>query len=298
MDDFLTDPEAHATDSHSVRRRATSRPRTGTAAGRERLNALMERSRTRLPSENEDALDALTKDRSQNGTLRASRNARNPSKRLLGLAPSPRATIALVAMVVVALVGSYVFLPRHGETANLAVETSGSTVPWESFESRFAGASGSSTAISEASMGEITVHVVGAVKRPGLVRLPPGALVNDAIEAVGGAIEGARLEDINLAEQVTSGQQIRVPRAGDDLPSPRDGQVSAHDASSSSHGKININTADVEELQKLPKVGPKLAERIIEWRTQHGPFRNLSELDAVPGIGPTMIAALEPLVSW
>ncbi len=153
----------------------------------------------------------------------------------------------------------------------------------------------------------IIVHVAGAVNSPGIVRLVEGARVFEAIEAAGGATKEAQLEALNLAAPLTDGQQVFVPTPDDAAPPPvpgtegsgggAGGPRTGGGAADGAAGKININTATAEELAELPRVGPVLAGRIVEFREQHGPFGQPSDLDAVPGIGPVMLEALVELVT-
>jgi competence protein ComEA len=157
----------------------------------------------------------------------------------------------------------------------------------------------------------IIVHVAGAVTSPGIVRLVKGARVFEAIEAAGGARKEAQLEALNLAAPLTDGQQVYVPTPDDAGPPPVPGTGSpgggsgggaggpgtGGGAADGPAGKININTATAEELAELPRVGPVLAGRIVEFREQHGPYGQPSDLDAVPGIGPVMLEALVELVT-
>ncbi len=149
----------------------------------------------------------------------------------------------------------------------------------------------------------LTVHVAGAVKSPGIVRVPAGARVFDAIAAAGGADPAAELNSLNLAAVVQDAAKIHVPRTGEEAPSQLAGPVGgtptpgSTGARNSAGGKVNINTATAEELDALPKVGPVLAKRIVEWREQHGPFASVEDLDAVDGVGPKMMESLLPLVT-
>lgn len=149
----------------------------------------------------------------------------------------------------------------------------------------------------------LTVHVAGAVKNPGIVRVPTGARVFDAIAAAGGADPAAELNSLNLAAVVQDAAKIHVPRTGEAAPSQLAGPVGATPtggntgAGTSAGGKVNLNTATAEELDALPKVGPVLAKRIVEWREQHGPFASVEDLDAVDGVGPKMMETLLPLVT-
>lgn len=161
--------------------------------------------------------------------------------------------------------------------------------------------------------GNVIVHVAGAVRRAGIVELPRGSRLHQAIEAAGGSAPDADSDQLNLAAVLEDGQKVLVPRKGETLPSGDapaggtggtggtgdtgggDGRMGA-DGASTAAGKVNINTAGVEQLATLPRVGPVLAQRIVEWRAEHGNFRRVEELDAVDGVGPKMLAALLPLV--
>jgi competence protein ComEA len=134
----------------------------------------------------------------------------------------------------------------------------------------------------------VVVSVVGLVARPGLVTLPTGARVADAVEAVGGLLPGADPASVNLAAVVADGQQVTVG-----LPmAPSSGP----ETSSGSTGPLDLNTAGVAELDALPGIGPVLAQRIVDHRTREGPFTSVDQLDDVPGIGPTIAAELADLV--
>jgi competence protein ComEA len=150
------------------------------------------------------------------------------------------------------------------------------------------------------------LHVAGAVARPGIVELAPGSRINDAIAAAGGGSPTADLDRLNLAAVVVDGQKVYVPRQGEPLPADSagaplgeaSGGAGAGEAASPAlSGKTNLNSAGLEELGALPKVGPVLAQRIVDWRKEHGPFNSIEELDAVDGVGPKMLETLLPLVS-
>ncbi|HET7784242.1 MAG TPA: helix-hairpin-helix domain-containing protein [Arthrobacter sp.] len=149
------------------------------------------------------------------------------------------------------------------------------------------------------SPGSVVVHVAGAVARPGVVRLPAGSRVHEAIAAAGGGAPGADLNRLNLALAVEDGQKIHVPREGEEVPAggPDGAGQDGGSGAMPPEGKVNLNTAGVEELDALPKVGPVLAQRIVDWRKEHGAFKNVEELDAVDGVGPKMLEALLPLVT-
>ncbi len=124
--------------------------------------------------------------------------------------------------------------------------------------------------------------------RPGLVALPADSRVADALAAAGGALRSADLELLNLAAPVSDGQQVIVPRAGRPAPQPAaGGGLGALDGT-----PIDLNQADVAQLEELPGVGPVLAERIVAHRDANGPFGSLEDLLDVPGIGEGRLATL------
>ena len=128
----------------------------------------------------------------------------------------------------------------------------------------------------------LIVHVVGAVKEPGIVELPAGARVIDAIDAAGGVSPDADTGVLNLAAFVSDGTQVTVPKVGEVLPS---GEVANAVAGG---GCVDLNTASEEELQTLDGVGPKIAARIVAWRDGAGPIQTAAQLTGVPGIGSTL----------
>ncbi|MFJ5957216.1 helix-hairpin-helix domain-containing protein [Paenarthrobacter sp. NPDC092416] len=152
--------------------------------------------------------------------------------------------------------------------------------------------------------GKLLVHVAGAVQKPGVVELPAGSRVFQAVEAAGGATPAADLNGLNLAEVVQDGAKIHVPVLGEPVAG---GAVSEGPVGSGSSGatagtgvgtpKVNINTASLEELGTLPRVGPVTAQRIVDWRKEHGPFASIDELDAIDGIGPKLMESLRNLVT-
>lgn len=138
----------------------------------------------------------------------------------------------------------------------------------------------------------VVVSVVGLVVRPGLVTLPTGARVAEAIDAAGGLLPEADPASVNLAAVVADGQQIAVGVSGAAAVGagvPSGGLATA--------GPVNLNTAGVAELDALPGIGPVLAQRIVDHRTREGPFTSVDQLDDVPGIGPSIAADLAGLVA-
>jgi competence protein ComEA len=139
----------------------------------------------------------------------------------------------------------------------------------------------------------LIVHVVGAVRRPGLYRLENGARIADALRRAGGATRRADLTLVNLAAPVSDGTQVVVPR-----------RVSAAEAAAGeaegegpAGGPVHLNTATVDQLDELPGVGPVTAQKIVDWREQHGAFSSIDDLDAIPGIGPARLEQLRELVA-
>ena len=126
----------------------------------------------------------------------------------------------------------------------------------------------------------LLVHVVGEVVNPGVVELPQGARVRDAIAAAGGATEAAVLSGVNLARAVNDGEQIMVPDAA-----AAEMLSIGETAGGASGGVIQLNRATAEQLERLPGVGPALAQRILEWRAAHGGFTSVDQLLEVSGIG-------------
>ena len=141
---------------------------------------------------------------------------------------------------------------------------------------------------------EVAVHVAGRVRRPGLVRLPAGSRVHDAIRAAGGVTSGADLDAINLARRLTDGEQIRVPAPGDPAVPPDPAAAPGGPAAPSA--PLDLNTATLEQLDALPGVGEVTANRIIAYRSAH-PFTAVDELLEVPGIGQRRFEQLKDLVT-
>ncbi|ADL42592.1 competence protein ComEA helix-hairpin-helix repeat protein [Caldicellulosiruptor obsidiansis OB47] len=150
------------------------------------------------------------------------------------------------------------------------------------------------------SQQKYVVYVCGNVKNPGVYELLPGSRINDALILAGGALPGSDLNSINLAEKISDGQKIYIPKMGEvqsqsSLSSSTDG--TAQETVSAGEGKININTATKEELKTLDRIGDKLAERIIEYRQNHGPFKSIEEIKNVNGIGEKIFESIKDFIT-
>jgi competence protein ComEA len=133
------------------------------------------------------------------------------------------------------------------------------------------------------------VHVAGAVRHPGVYRLRDGDRVKDAVARAGGARASADVNAINLAAKVSDGQQVVVPKRGG--AAPVGGDPSAADGAAP-QTPISLNSATADQLDTLDGVGPATAQKILDWRREHGGFQSIDDLGEVPGIGPKRLAAL------
>ena len=132
---------------------------------------------------------------------------------------------------------------------------------------------------------KLVVHVAGAVRQPGLYRLPEGKRVADAVARAGGAAASADTAAINLAAPLADGMQVLVPR-----------RVSGT-AGKAATARPSLSSATAEQLDALPGIGPVTAQKILDYRAAHGGFRSIEDLDAIPGIGPARVEQLRDLVS-
>ena len=140
--------------------------------------------------------------------------------------------------------------------------------------------------------GTVVVDVAGRVRHPGIVTLPAGSRVADAIEAAGGARPGVDLAGLNLARVLVDGEQILVGVAPVAAPVPTDPSATAPAA-----GVVNINTADLALLETLPGIGPVTAQAILDWRAENGAFTSVDELIEVDGIGEVTLEEIRDLVT-
>ncbi len=319
-----SDEGARAGDADPVhRRRASGAGRTG---------------RTGADSEPDDSVEAEEIPTKTGGWIPETRaddesnQSRLPRWLASRLPQSPRMGIALgagVLVLVVMLIAGGIFAVRfataapaaHPVAGDAATATPGasaaplssvgpsdepseSTAPAAPAPLPGTGASGTSssgTGVSE----RVTVQVVGAVRKPGVVTLPAGSRVVDAIKAAGGAGGKADTAAVNMARKVVDGEQIRLPRVGEE-PTPaapsvqQPGDPAAGSAASppgTTPASVNLNTADLTELETLPNIGPVTAQKIIDWRTQNNGFSSVEDLLDVSGIGPKTFAQLKDLVT-
>ena len=208
--------------------------------------------------------------------------------------PGRRGALLLVAVAaaaaVVAALGVWRDRPVPEPVPALAVIT----------ESALAPGSGPPTSVPTATPGpaELVVSVVGRVERPGLVRVPDGARVADALDAAGGVLPDTDLTALNLARRLTDGEQLLVgiaPPLG--LPVPPDpGAATAAGGAPTAGGPLDLNTATLEQLDALPGVGPVTAQAVLDWRAEHGRFTAVEQLREVPGIGESRFGQIEDLV--
>lgn len=206
------------------------------------------------------------------------------SGRLLGRG-NGRVKVGLGATIVLVIVGLAIAvlvttLGSHGVTAEV---TAGAHANAKQAESQ-------KTASPVAHAGAaIFVHVVGAVLRPGLFSLRDGDRVVDAIAAAGGFAEKADQAQVNLARFVSDGEQLVVPEIGS--------TPAAAGSTGVTGGKVNLNTADLSTLETLPRVGPAMAQRIIDWRTSNGRFSAVEDLMSITGVGDKTFQQLKDLVT-
>ncbi|HEU5063245.1 MAG TPA: ComEA family DNA-binding protein [Solirubrobacterales bacterium] len=164
-----------------------------------------------------------------------------------------------------------------------AIRGEGSPEP--SFAIGAEAASGGTSVSVGGQAGDLVVHVAGAVRRPGVYRMPVGSRVDDAVSRAGGAAPRAELEAVNLAAKLADGQQVVVPER---VP----GGTAAAAGVATAEGPISLGTATVEQLEGIDGIGPVTASAIVEFRDEHGGLSSVEQLDQVPGIGPATMDSL------
>ncbi len=215
--------------------------------------------------------------------------------------PKKRILVYLMAGLVVAVVGTAGLLAGRGEEAGGQVVISAIE---QSPASTGAGGQGAGGAASTSTSGPpalIYVQVGGAVRRPGVYQVPSDARVFQVIQEAGGFTEDADEEAVPLASKLSDGCRVFVPRLGEATEGTSSEPVLSVPIVGGAGGgeprPVNLNTATLEQLQSLPGIGPALAQRIITYREEHGPFASVDQLLEVPGIGQTKLEQLRLLVS-
>jgi len=231
--------------------------------------------------------------------------------------PTRRILVYIAAGLVVLVVGAAGLWSLRGAGADGVVIASGGVASAASSYDPSASAppEGSlnvsttvATTTTNTSEAKIWVQVAGAVRRPGVYQMEPGARAFEAVLAAGGFTSDADQQSVALAAVLTDGCRIDVPRVGEaaagqvQTPASSNAGISggsgpaAGAGSAAAGGRVSLNTATVEELDALPGVGPSLAAQIIAYREANGPFLSVDELEEVPGIGPAKLEQLRPLV--
>jgi competence protein ComEA len=189
--------------------------------------------------------------------------------------PRQQLFLCALAIVAVALIGAR-YLKQEGAGGSAAARTA------------------KPVRIQRSGGGRAVVHVTGAVRRPGVYRLPSWARLDLAVRRAGGATGSADLEGVNLAAKVADGQQVVVPRRGATVGAASG--VGASGTGDAPSAPISLNTATPEQLDELDGVGPATAQKILEFRKEHGGFRSVDDLKQITGIGPKRFESLKDKV--
>lgn len=231
---------------------------------------------------------------------------------------SPRAALVLAGVVVVVALVVIVLGARGSGAGGVTSVTGAASVAASApaggagagAASVSAGSAGPSASASSSAAPSVVVHVLGAVAHAGVVTVPGGARVTDALDAAGGASGDADLARLNLARPLVDGERLYVPRVGEvDVPQAlgadsgggagSGGSGASGDAASGGAAAsevVDLNTADQATLETLPGIGPGLAQRILAWRDEHGRFSTVEDLLDVSGIGDGRFAELQDRV--
>lgn len=202
-----------------------------------------------------------------------------PRPRALRVGIGAAVVLLIVAAVVAVLVSA---AAQQGRSLTLPTSAAGSSAP---------SSSSSRSSPSPGSSGTVLVHVTGAVSKPGLVALTTGARVVDAVAAAGGLADDADVAALNLARPVADGEQLVVRRIGEAAPVAGPSTSGTGDGASAG-APVNLNTAGQAELESLPRIGPALAQRILDWRAANGRFSQPADLLKVTGIGQKLLDGL------
>jgi competence protein ComEA len=192
----------------------------------------------------------------------------------------PREAAALAVLGVLVLIGAGLAYMRARPAAAVAAPSGG--------------VSSSASPAASAAANTIVVDVAGAVRKPGVYDFAQGARVIDAIRTAGGFLPDAEPQAINLARPLVDGEQVVVPKKGDAAAAGGGGGAAS---AQQPGGKVNINSASVSDFENLPGIGPVLAQKIVDYRDQHGPFRSIQDLMKVSGIGQKKFDSLQAYVT-
>ena len=205
-----------------------------------------------------------------------------------------RVLVGALVAVLVLLVGTRFLLraPAASTRLDRPIVGSAEAVSAEAVSAEAVSVAGGGSA-EPAAAARLVVYVVGAVRRPGLYRVPNGSRVADVVARAGGLTPKADPAGVNLAAPVADGQQLVVPARLSAAVAAAEG---APVPGSAAAGPVQLSVATVEQLDSLPGIGPVTAEKIVEYRAAHGAFRSVDELDEVPGIGPSRVEQLRGLV--
>ena len=195
--------------------------------------------------------------------------------------------IISVTLVVISIIGFVIYLITNEKSSNINLDDiveNNDKINIENNEEKAVKDS------AEEKSKEIVVHITGEVKKEGVVYLKEGARVIDAIEEAGGETKEADLSQVNLAYILQDGQKIYIPNKNEKnseyITENIGNNVEENSTSTREEGKkVNINTASIEELDQLPGIGPSIAQRIVDYRTEHGKFKTIEEIQDVKGIG-------------
>jgi competence protein ComEA len=199
----------------------------------------------------------------------------------------PQLAIYAAVAIAVLLIGAR-FL-RHGGAGS---SSDGSAPPPAAFATATTTASPDGLTAAGAAAGRLVVDIEGAVRRPGVYRLPAGARADDAIRRAGGLTGRADRVGVNLAARVVDGGEVVVPERGRGATAGGGGTATAGGGGSAGPLSLDLNSATEQQLEQLDGVGPALAAKIVAYREQHGGIASVDELDNVSGIGPAKLAAI------
>jgi competence protein ComEA len=197
----------------------------------------------------------------------------------------PQLLVYAAAAVAIALIGAR-YLHDDGKSSAAPAQHGG-------------GGGSAGVRVQSARDGFVLVHVAGEVRRPGVYRLRASDRVKDAVELAGGPTRHANADGLNLAARLEDGRQIIVPRRGASAAAAGEvgGGAATPSGGEAPAAPVNLNTATAEQLDSLDGVGPTTAQKIIDYRKQHGGFSSVNELDRIPGIGEKRMAALRDHVT-